>query len=254
MLLTCTFELALSDHVRTIPHDVVPVDILSSKTKLKIPFTLPSVLQPPNPPPNATTWEEYTLQLPSWEQELLQHTEILDLPQLLTTLKEDDTIYLASNGGAIHLHGSFGGVIANKTTILAEVGGRAQGANPRSFWAEGYGSLATSTLCRHLCHFHQITRDLDLHISCDNSGLITRLDKAFDKEYNSPRSFLRSKMDVQMQIVSTLQNIPGTRTFQHVRGHQDRDPKKKLSWLAQLNKRSDEIASNHLDNSLTPLN
>ena len=248
-LLTRCFQPDLSAVTDTIPDDAVPVDATPLKTKIKIPFTLSS-LQPRDPiAPTPTTWDDYVTMLPAWEQDLLLNINILDLPLLLETLQGNDPVLLLLDGGAIEFRGSFGGLIANKDTILVELGGRAQGANPRSFRSEAYGSLAIVTLCRHICIFHKIHNEsLDLRFSRDNKGLVTRLDQAFDSQYKSPCSFLRSKMDVEMQVMAILLNLPGTRLFSHVHGHQDLAPrKKKLSWVATLNLRCDEIASEHLN-------
>jgi hypothetical protein len=57
-------------------------------------------------------------------------------------LRQDDTLFLASDGGARDKKASFGAVMATEDTILVECGGRAEGADPGSFRAEGYGILA----------------------------------------------------------------------------------------------------------------
>jgi hypothetical protein len=49
----------------------------------------------------------------------------LDLPALLSALADNVDLYLASDGGAIPLKGSFGAVLATDDAILVECGGRA---------------------------------------------------------------------------------------------------------------------------------
>jgi hypothetical protein len=74
-----------------------------------------------------------------WERSLFPKVKVLDLPALLEVLTNNVDLYLASDGGAIPLKGSFGAVLATFDTILVECGGRAFGQDPCSFRSEAYG-------------------------------------------------------------------------------------------------------------------
>jgi hypothetical protein len=96
--------------------------------------------------------------LPAWEQDLLASVTFVDRRSLLVALRSNGCIFLASDGGAADRLASFGAVLATADKILIECGGRAPGANPRSFRAEGYGILVIFRLAFHLRSFY-VTRN-----------------------------------------------------------------------------------------------
>jgi hypothetical protein len=165
-----------SSEVTTLPFDVIPVDCSAEPHKIVIPVTVPSLVPPPEPPPYATTWIEYVDTLPGWEQELLSSVSFVDRRSLLLAMRPNDCILLASDGGAADRRASFRAVLATHDTILLECGGRAQGANPRSFRAEGYGILAILRLSFHVRTFY-MTRNSNLcfKLYCDSESLIKRI-------------------------------------------------------------------------------
>jgi hypothetical protein len=144
---------------------------------------------------------------------------------------------------------SFGAVIATGDTILAECGGRAEGADPGSFRAEGYGILAILNLLHHLQVFYVArNRRQCLRLYCDSQSLLLRLEASRKLKRVIPRRFLFSEIDVEMQILEVLRALESPVTFKHVEGHQDtKYPERPLSWAAQLNMRCDEIATDQLD-------
>ena len=88
------------------------------------------------------SWQDKTVTLPIWKQDLLKNIEILDEEQLQTDLY--DTIYVISDGGANPRNqtGSYGWIIANKRKELVTGGGLVRGSDISSFRAEAYGRLS----------------------------------------------------------------------------------------------------------------
>jgi hypothetical protein len=180
----------------------------------------------------------------------------VDRRGLLDALRSADHLYLASDGGAANQRGSFGALLATCFgSILIKCGGRALGADPRSFRAEGYGILAILWLALHLRHFY-ITGNpsLRFQLYCDSKSLLKRIEASRRLSRTIPHRFLFSEVDVEMQIISVLQAISTKVLLDHVEGHQDtKYPDEPLSWAAQLNMRCDEIATLHLETATTPL-
>jgi hypothetical protein len=173
---------------------------------------------------------------------------LLDLDKLLEQISGQTPLVFCSDGGAAATVGSYGSVIATDDTLLTETRGQAYGHTPRSFRAEGYGLLANLRLIFHLLSFFELPLTLPpLTVVSDNAGLLQRISSALCSKYVKPRKFLSSEIDLEMQIVDTLNLLNTAVTFSHVKGHQDDsiDPED-LPWHAQLNIRCDTIATETL--------
>jgi hypothetical protein len=193
-------------------------------------------------------WDAYAASLPQWEQFLLTDVVIPDRTLLLHSFCTASELYLAADGGAADCQGSFGYVVATDDCILAECGGLAEGADPKSFRAEGYGLLAILHLVFHLRWFY-VTRNPILLFTAysDSESLLKRLKASLQLTYAVPRRTLFSKADVEMQILDALAAFHHRPSLCHVEGHQDtKYPGRPLPWNAQLNQRCDEIATDHL--------
>jgi cytochrome b len=155
-------------------------------------LVIPALLSSLPPSPVATSpplhWDDYVASLPKWEQFLLQHVTICDRTLLFHSLRTASQLFLASDGGAADLKGSFGYVLATDDTILAECGGFVEGADPKSFRAEGYGLLAILRLVFHLRWFY-ITRNFALRFTLysDSESLLKRLKASLSLTYPVPR-------------------------------------------------------------------
>jgi hypothetical protein len=123
----------------SLPPEAVPVDVFTEPRQHVIPTIVSSILAPDPATQAPCTWVDYLSSLPRWEQELIADSTIVERRLLFQALCTSDGVFLASDGGAVDRRGSFGALIASSDKILAECGGRAQGADPRSFRAEGYG-------------------------------------------------------------------------------------------------------------------
>jgi hypothetical protein len=249
------FDTSPDATAETLPNDAIPVDSWSEPNKIVIPALVTGIVGAPAPPRSPSTWGGYLRTLSKWEQDLLVSVRILDRSQLLTALRQEDLLFLASDGGARDKKASFGTVIATGDTILAECGGRAEGPDPGSFRAEGYGILAILYLLHHLQVFYVArNRRQRLRLYCDSQSLLLRLEASWTLKRVIPRHFLFSEIDVEMQILEVLRAIESHVTFEHVEGHQDtKYPERPLSWAAQLNMRCDEIATDQLDVASQPI-
>jgi hypothetical protein len=117
---------------------------------------------------------------------------------------------MASDGGAVDKLGSYGALLATHEHILVECGGSAQGSNPRSFQAEGYGILAVLRLVFHLCYYY-VTRNaaLRFRLYCDSESLLKRIAASRALTRTLPRRFLFSELS-QVSLVSV-----GHQTIMH---------------------------------------
>jgi hypothetical protein len=241
--------------VTTLPLDSVPVDYWAEPNKYVIAATISSLLPTPPVPPRPSRWSEYIQTLPTWQQELLSSVTVVDRRQLFSALRSAEVIFLASDGGATDKLGSYGDLMATQDHILIECGGRSQGANPRSFRAEGYGILAILRLAFRLRHFY-ITCNASLRfwLYCDSKSLLKRIAASRALTRIIPRRFLSSEVDMEMQILQAVTELESDVEFEHVEGRQDtKYPGQPLPRAAQLNQRCDEIATAHLDSAISSI-
>jgi hypothetical protein len=233
-----------------LPPDAVPAKHHHEPNKLVIPFSVATLATVPPQPPPATRWPNYLTSLPYWELMLLQHATFVNKPGLLEALRVARHLFLASDGGAADSKGSFGTVVANADTIFLECGGRAYGADPRSFRSKGYGILAILRLLFHVWYFYWTrNRTLRFTLLCDSKSLIDRLEASRALTRLAPRRYLFSEADVELQILSAMPSL-GTVALEHVLGHQDdNDDGEPLSWEAQLIQQCDTLATDHLSSA-----
>jgi hypothetical protein len=240
------FHPAHTTTVTALPNDATPVDLATQPS-----FFVAGLYHPIAPTPSQPsffTFEDYVQSLPGWDRLLIEQVVLLDLDKLLDQISSPHPLVFCSDGGAVSTVGSYGSVIATDDTILTETRGQAYGHTPRSFRAEGYGLLANLRLIYHLLTFFELPLSLPpLTVVSDNEGLLQRIRSALCTKYLKPRKFLSSEIDIEMQIVDTLNLLDTEVTFSHVKGHQDdsSDPTE-LPWQAQLNIRCDSIATDTL--------
>jgi hypothetical protein len=172
----------------------------------------------------------------------------------------------ASDGSVKFLtHGSFGwSVSLPNGRRLATCSGPVYGAKPSSYRAEGYGMLSLLRFFIRLFEYCDTPHDTAGVIVCDNLLLINKviayqspfptaalLDEdwtPFDSlptllSNTSPSATLAPDWDVLNEIHHSLHDLNFRPTFQHIKGHQDRDtPYDNLPLLAQLNVDADTAA------------
>jgi hypothetical protein len=209
------------------------------------------------------TFAQYITALPLWDKTLLQHMDLGDihidvvLGLLVNPLVE---LILGSDGGAKDRRGSFGALIASqegphntRDQILVELGGIAYGDTPRSFRAESYGQLA---VVRLLFHF---TRHFHIRIRCrcrfllDNSGRLLRTRTIINHPQPTPRRYLISDFDIDMELRDTLHQLRLRSVDEHIHSHQEHtSPADLIPWKTQINSRCDALATAHLRRQTQP--
>jgi hypothetical protein len=106
------FALDSSDIVTVLPSDSAPIDLVVEPTFLRTVST-------PEPLPPPISWTEYVSRLPVWARGLLQDvTFVLPIEQCHDLLQHAPILLLASNGGALPYHGSFGYLLAIPNEVL----------------------------------------------------------------------------------------------------------------------------------------
>jgi hypothetical protein len=173
-------------------------------------------------PHSHTSFRDYIFALPAWDQCLLQSVEITDDEALMNYFLTNAIIYVVSDGGADDDRGSYGAPLASADTIFVKISGSTEGTLPGSFRAESYGCLAILRLVYHFHLYHQLDPILCQNsFYCDNKGLISRLAYASGPMLPFPRHYLRSDMDLEIQILDTIRLLGITFTYTHIKGQQD---------------------------------
>jgi hypothetical protein len=206
------FRSAAPESVTAIPADATPVDHDFEPNKIVSPYHHTSIL-PACPPALAPLrWADYIISLPSWETTLLTSVTFVDKTLLLCALRHDPHLYLASDGGAADKKGSFGALLANADMFLLECGGRAYGADPGFFRAEGYGLLTILRLVFHIRYFY-FTKNLPLCFTllCKHLHLLAQVMALYELApfmLSSNRAIFEIPLEArQLQSKSTLQSF-----------------------------------------------
>jgi hypothetical protein len=246
------FSAAPAAVIYCLPPDCIPVEELSSSGSI-LAFRGMLVRRCHTKPPRASTsFRGYISALPAWDQRLLQSVEIMDDEALMNYFLTDSILYVVSDGGADDNRGSYGALLASADTIFLKISGSTEGTLPGSFRAESYGCLAILRLVYHFHLYHKLDPILCQNsFYCDNKGLISRLAYASGPLMPFPRHYLRSDMDLEMQILDTIRLLGITFTYTHVKGHQDTTiPSEALSSpltrQAALNIECDHLATSAL--------
>jgi hypothetical protein len=134
-------------------------------------------------------------------------------------------LFAVSDGGAEEQLGSFGPLVASNDVTFATVSGNTIGVLPGSYRAESYGWLTMLRFLYHYMVYYQVSSTQSYNkFYCDNDTLITRLKQAAIPLLHFPRNYLRSDMDLEMQIVDRLRLMELTLTYTHIIGYQDDQP------------------------------
>ncbi len=213
-------------------------------------FTIPS-----SEPDVPSTLIKQIAQLPDSLSQLLDDTEMLvSETDIGEALSKNETLYLASDGGAATNKGSYGWVLQVGLLPIARGKGRAQGSDPRSFRAEGYGMSSGLLYLLQIHRFYGIQRNRTTanKIICDNQGLLTRIGNSTTWKYMTPNVTLRAEWDVESTIVDSYKQLGIPFTLVHVKSHQDDDgPVTGLTMEAQLNVQADALATEALKDAPT---
>ena len=228
------------------PTDITPAEEMHCGNFIRLfevwkPTKKPNSIKP-------TTWEQYVDNLPEWDRSLIKKNIIIDHEILLKILREGNELLFCSDGGADNQAGSYGSAIAIKDQLLLSTAGRAFGLDPQSFRAEAYGMLANLRLIFHITTFYEIPLYGNTKLYCDNKGLIALILKARKNDNKSPRRFLTAEIDIEMQIIDTMQQLQmEICEIIHVPGHQDeKETFENLTWESKMNVYCDQLATKEL--------
>ena len=181
--------------------------------------------------------------IPSWQADLLRYLTIYDEH---THLLNNTTRIVVTDGGMEGGKGYFGVILAVGKVIIARARGVARG-DPRtmdSFRAEAYGFLAGISLLQLLLHHISTAAPPNRNdsIHTDSASLLARLVRA-TAEYVPTGFWLKPDSDIIMQLADELKKTPALQR-KYVKGHQDREKKKKDLTLAELyNTEADDEAT-----------
>lgn len=254
------FDTAAHGHHLEPPAHAIPVDVTprllqngEGTLTMDQPHQQWTKPKPPQLYPNMPFGEAYYA-LPAWEKSLLEHLYFNSqegLPLLLASMSNNQLI-ICSDGSAVGTKGSFGWIIANRTTHdrLASNNGPAFGQEISSYRAEGYGMLS-GMRCLHLIHkLYLSDHSWECHFYCDNKSLVDHVTgQTFGKE-TYPNTTLESDWDILAEIETTTTSLAEDNCKVHVhwiKGHQDeKEEYDKLSLPAQLNVDADKLADQYL--------
>jgi hypothetical protein len=149
-----------------------------------------------------------------------------------------------------------GGIaIAIEQNTIWQCKGPTFGLCPGSFRAESYGILsALLFLDTYIKHYDtQLDKHTILKFYCNSSSLLKRIARAQNRSWINPTNCLASDYNLESGILDLLEKIPITFNFIHVKSHQDDETEVHLlPWEAQMNVKSDHLASEYLENHAIP--
>jgi hypothetical protein len=248
-----------------VPSTSVPVSICPRHDGWRISGPISHLFQlPPTPTPGA--FADYLETLAPWESTLFHSLDMHVYPTEMVSLLTSNSFLSASDGSVkFSTHASFGWILSLPNGLrLATCSGPAYGAKPTSYRAEGYGMLSLLRFLLRLFQYCNTMPAVNGIIACDNLSLINKVlayqspfptTALLDEEWTpfdssptttsnkSPSATLAPDWDVLNEIRHSLHELPFRPTFQHIKGHQDRDTHYDcLPLLAQLNVDADHAA------------
>jgi hypothetical protein len=178
-----------STQVTDLPCDSIPVEPLKSAQHYQVNYNqiFPYPHQPTKCAPERI-WDMIR-QLPPSLRNLVQHVQSLATEQEIETcLQANQTIRIASDGGAIPGRASYGWILQIGAIQIAKGKGPTHGGDPRSFRAEGYGMAAALLYLRLLQRLHKFQHynHTTIVLICNNQGLLQRISQAVEWTYTTP--------------------------------------------------------------------
>ena len=202
----------------------------------------------------ATTFEEFVRTLPTWEQELLQHTTLASDAYSIGVALEHGLRAVSDGSTWFQTQGSFGWILSSDTGERLAIGmGPARGPKPNSFRSEGYGMLALLSFLKRIAEFINLHDPWEGILATDSKSLIDTVriptpsnqSHVHGSTYKRPLDPLTPEWDVVIGVQSLLREMPGLQ-LQHIKGHQDeRREFHRLPLLAQLNVEADALANKY---------
>ena len=191
-------------------------------------------------------WENYLASQPAWIQTLLGQIKLqLPIEQILEIYDKEGEFVMVSDGSEKEWAMTFGWILAVRSGIrLAKAAGPCSGRGS-SLRAESAGMLAISLFVGLLFQYFHRTEVKVICIS-DNAELIKRQIEHLEYDIPYTNMSLKAEFDLTEQIYLSHKALNIQANFQHVKGHQDKNKKKKdLPLFAQLNIEADQEAGDY---------
>jgi len=230
---------------------VTPTDTHCRIIPLPVTNRYPSTNEP-------TPWRSFTSIIDQFRQHLAawQHplfgpiTKCQPTPMMNSVCLNHGLISLASDASVQkNKQSGFAWVITHKNTKLWKGVGLAPGTaeDIYSGRAEAFSLLAGLLFIQSYLSYYSGTYDgAQIQCFCDNQGIISNINSMRDTTTTRPNDATNDDYDVYRTICDTAQLCdPITITFWHVKGHQDRDSKRPLTHIEQLNVECDTRAKRY---------
>jgi len=228
---------------------VTPLGIDHRIVKLPVP-TLPNPL--PAPPPkrfHRSFIEQFRTELSPWQRPLFGPIQQLQPTARLRETSQNNLPLLLVSDASVQKNkqSSFAWIITHDTTILWKGVGLAPGhaEDIYSGRAEAFGLLAGLLFIQRYIESYdpQQFNDSPLTCFCDNAGVITNVSELMTAIHRRPNATTNDDRDVYLAISDAIARCnPLQIQLSHVKGHQDKDPKRKLTLPEQLNIECDKQA------------
>lgn len=249
-------EIKVLEKVLTLPDDAVPCDVTDSSGKgwgIVPHYCITSKAQANIESPE--NFENFIRQQPEFISQYYSHIEFYHSKfHLFDQIDEDNTILIASDGGAIPNQALIGFVIADdQGNIFVTCWGQPSRYDPQSFRSKVCSTLAALRLIKFYCeYFRTITGETKciknkFEIITDSESMQKKIAN-MDKYPSAPvKMILHPDWDVLSALYRELQWYPNRPTMTWIASHQDDNKKTvKLGLEAQLNVHADELATMEL--------
>jgi len=239
----------------TIPTDlpfmgppVTPVDTNTGYVNLPIP-PLP---QPPTQndsfPTYATIQKQFCQSIPQWQCQLYYSLRKAKLTNTLHALIKGSNKVMIVSDASVQKNGQsgFAWVLAHDAKPIWKGMGLAPGPDDDIYSgrAEAYGLLAAITFVSYYVSCYEGPfPPTTITCHCDNAGVITNLNSLRNGDITRPNDTTNDDRDLYLAIIDQVFNNKSiSYRFQHVKGHQDKDPERQLTTAEQHNIECDRNA------------
>jgi len=227
---------------------VTPIDTTTGYVNLPIPW-----LPQPSPPPAtyptfSTIQKQFRDSLLPWQRPLFGSLRKAHSVNTMYALFQKSTRLIIVSDASVQKNGQsgFAWVIAQDTNPIWRGAGIAPGLEDDIYSgrAEAYGLLAAITFVTYYvsCYGDPIPKT-NMTCFCDNAGVITNLTSLQTNDHTRPNDTTTDDRDLYLAIIAQTKKCALLSfRYQHVKGHQDKDPERQLTTAEQHNVDCDRLA------------
>jgi len=222
-------------------NPVTPIDTNTGYVNLPIPPLPQHSPQIDDLPTYSTLQKQFRQSIPPWKRQLFYSLRKARSTNTLHTLLKDSIKVMIVSDASVQKNGQsgFAWVLAHDAKPIWRGTGLAPGPEDDIYSgrAEAYGLLAAITFISYyvLCYEEQFP-STTVKCYCDNAGVITNLNSLITCDNIRPNDTTADDRDLYQAITAqALQCGRLSYSFHHVKGHQDKDPDKKLTTAEQHN-------------------